>query len=84
MHSQLNKTDEQRCGALKSADLLKELNCSRSTFQTMLADNSFPPADLVVGKTGKRWTRQLFETWLLERTGPRTPGRPRGGSGSEE
>lgn len=66
-------------GALKSADILRLINCSRSTFYKMLADGSFPVADLTIGISGKRWTRKLFDGWLAERTGARGPGRPRGG-----
>lgn len=68
-------------GALKSAEILRLLNCSRSTFQVMLSNGSFPGPDLIIGKNGKRWTRNLFNTWLASRTGTseRGPGRPRGG-----
>ncbi len=64
--------------ALRTADILHLLSCSRSTFYLMLAAGDFPPADFFIGRGGKRWTRASYDAWLAARSGGAPRGRPRG------
>jgi len=72
-----DEKDEKEQRLLKCSDLLRLMNCSRSTFNEMLRAGTFPRATVTVGCSGHRWPRQVYSEWLAGQTGAPGPSRPR-------